>query len=98
MPKLKLDVSMSLDGYIAAPDPSLEDPLGVGGMRLHEWVFGLKSFREQHGMEGGESRSPDDEIVAEITQRHRRRRDGTQDVQRRRGAVGERSQRPGLVG
>jgi dihydrofolate reductase len=67
MPKLKLDVSMSLDGYIAAPDQTLEDPLGKGGMRLHEWLFGLKSFREQHGLEGGERRSPDDEIVAEIT-------------------------------
>jgi dihydrofolate reductase len=67
MPRLKLDISMSLDGYIAAPDQTLEDPLGKGGMRLHEWVFGLKSFREQHGMDGGESTSPDNEIVAEIT-------------------------------
>jgi dihydrofolate reductase len=67
MPRLKLDISMSLDGYIAAPDQTLEDPLGKGGMRLHEWVFGLKSFREQHGMDGGESNSPDNEIVAEIT-------------------------------
>jgi dihydrofolate reductase len=67
MPKLKLDVSISLDGYIAAPDASLEDPLGVGGMRLHEWVFGLKSFREQHGMEGGDADSPDNRIVEEIT-------------------------------
>jgi dihydrofolate reductase len=67
MPKLKLNVSMSLDGYIAAPAASLENPLGVGGMRLHEWVFALKSWREEHGLEGGERRSPDDEIAAEIT-------------------------------
>ncbi|MDP9259083.1 MAG: dihydrofolate reductase family protein [Actinomycetota bacterium] len=67
MPKLKLDVSISLDGYIAAPDASLEDPLGVGGMRLHEWAFGLKRFREQHGMEGGDGEHPDNEIVVEIT-------------------------------
>jgi dihydrofolate reductase len=67
MPRLKLDISMSLDGYVAAPDQTLEDPLGKGGMRLHEWVFGLRSFREQHGMDGGESTSPDNEIVAEIT-------------------------------
>lgn len=64
MPKLKLDISMSLDGYVAAPDQSLEDPLGKGGMRLHEWVFGLKTFRERHGMSGGETNA-DDEIVAE---------------------------------
>jgi dihydrofolate reductase len=67
MPKLKLDVSISLDGYIAAPEPSLADPLGVGGMRLHEWIFGLKRFREVHGMEGGDADHPDNEIVAEIT-------------------------------
>jgi len=67
-------------------------------MRLHEWLFGLKSFREQHGLEGGERRSPDDEIVAEITPRHRRGRDGPQDVQRRRGRLGERPQRRRLVG
>jgi dihydrofolate reductase len=65
MPKLKLDISMSLDGYIAAPDQTLEDPLGKGGMRLHEWVIGLRSFRERHGMSGGETNA-DDEIVAEI--------------------------------
>ena len=64
MAKLKLDISMSLDGYIAGPEPTLEDPLGKGGERLHEWVFGLKSFRERHGMSGGETNA-DDEIVAE---------------------------------
>jgi dihydrofolate reductase len=66
MPKLKLDISMSLDGYIAAPNQTLEHPLGDGGMRLHDWVFGLKSWREPHGMSGGESNA-DDEIVAEST-------------------------------
>jgi dihydrofolate reductase len=68
MPKLKLDVSMSLDGYIAGPDATLEDPLGVNGERLHEWVFGLKSFREVHGMEGGDADSPDNRVVEEVTQ------------------------------
>ena len=64
MGNVKLDISMSLDGYVAGPDASLEDPLGVGGMRLHEWVFPLKSFRERHGTPGGETNA-DDEIVAE---------------------------------
>ena len=54
MAKLRLDISMSLDGYVAGPDASMQDPLGVGGMRLHEWVFPLKSFREHHGGTGGE--------------------------------------------
>jgi dihydrofolate reductase len=64
MAQVRLDISMSLDGFVAGPDPTLEEPLGVGGERLHEWVFGLKSFREHHGMTGGET-NRDDEIVAE---------------------------------
>ncbi len=64
MAQVRLDISMSLDGFVAGPDPTLEEPLGVGGERLHEWVFGLKTFRENHGMTGGET-NRDDEIVAE---------------------------------
>lgn len=54
MSKLRLKISMSLDGFVAGPNQSVENPLGIGGMRLHEWVFGLKAWREPHGMEGGE--------------------------------------------
>ena len=54
MSKLKLKISMSLDGFVAGPDQSVENPLGVGGMKLHEWVFPLKAWRSTHGMEGGE--------------------------------------------
>jgi len=64
MAQVRLDISMSLDGFVAGPDPTLEEPLGAGGERLHEWVFGLKTFRENHGMTGGET-NRDDEIVAE---------------------------------
>jgi dihydrofolate reductase len=45
---------MSLDGYVAGPEQSVENPLGIGGMRLHEWAFALAAWREQHGLEGGE--------------------------------------------
>jgi dihydrofolate reductase len=45
---------MSLDGFVAGPDQSVNDPIGKGGMRLHEWVFPLKAWRETHGMPGGE--------------------------------------------
>src|SRR5262245_37852353 len=62
--KLKLDISMSLDGYVAGPDASLEEPLGVGGEQLHEWAFPLKAFREPHGMPGGEE-GPDSELMEE---------------------------------
>jgi dihydrofolate reductase len=64
MTSFTLDISMSLDGFIAGPDADLEEPLGRGGEGLHEWVFGVKSWRESHGMSGGET-GPDDEVVEE---------------------------------
>jgi dihydrofolate reductase len=45
---------MSLDGFVAGPSQSVDHPLGIGGMRLHEWVFPLKAWRVPHGLEGGE--------------------------------------------
>ena len=54
MPQLNFEISMSLDGFIAGPNQSEENPLGEGGMQLHEWVFGLEAWREPHGEEGGE--------------------------------------------
>jgi dihydrofolate reductase len=54
MSKLRLKISMSLDGFVAGPDQSVENPLGVGGMRLHEWVFPLTVWRAVHGLPGGE--------------------------------------------
>ena len=54
MSKLKLTITMSLDGYVAGPDQSLEQPLGAGGEELHDWLVPLKAFRESHGQEGGE--------------------------------------------
>ena len=61
-----VDITMSLDGFIAAPNPSLEDPLGEGGERLHEWAFAAQSWREQHGLEGGEA-NRDSEVIEEAT-------------------------------
>ncbi len=55
---------MSLDGYVAGPNQTLEEPLGKGGLQLHEWVFRLASWRERHGQSGGE-RGADDEVVAD---------------------------------
>lgn len=57
--------SVSRDGFSAGPDPSLEDPLGRGGMQLHEWVVRLRAWREQHGMEGGEE-GPESEWLDDI--------------------------------
>lgn len=52
--KLRFKISMSLDGFVAGPNQSVENPLGIGGMRLHEWAFALAIFNDQHGLEGGE--------------------------------------------
>jgi dihydrofolate reductase len=54
MSKLRLRISMSLDGFVAGPSQSVDDPLGIGGMRLHQWVFPLKVWRAEHGLQGGE--------------------------------------------
>ena len=54
MSKLKLNITMSIDGFVAGPDQSPEHPLGVGGEELHDWLIPLKAFRESHGEEGGE--------------------------------------------
>lgn len=54
MSKLRLRIAMSLDGFVAGPNQSVENPLGAGGMRLHEWVFPLRVWRAMHGLEGGE--------------------------------------------
>jgi dihydrofolate reductase len=52
--KLRFRISMSLDGFVAGPDQSVDNPLGIGGMRLHEWAFPLAAWRAMHGLEGGE--------------------------------------------
>lgn len=58
--------SISLDGYGAGPDQSVEHPLGVGGEALHEWVVSTGSWRRSHGMEGGAG-GIDDEFAARAT-------------------------------
>jgi dihydrofolate reductase len=53
MSTLTCQISMSLDGFVAGPDQSLEHPLGRGGERLHRWALPTRAWREQHGMEDG---------------------------------------------
>jgi dihydrofolate reductase len=59
-----LDITISLDGYVAGPNQTLEEPLGKGGEELHEWLFGAKGWRERHGREGGDE-GVDSDIVRE---------------------------------
>lgn len=51
--------AMSLDGYVAGPDQDRDHPLGVGGTRLHEWVFASSYGREMTGQETGEPSADD---------------------------------------
>ena len=67
MGKVTCQISMSLDGFVAGPNQSLENPLGEGGMRLHDWVFATSSWRRQHGDGGGED-SADSEVIDEVAQ------------------------------
>jgi len=52
--------TISLDGFAAGPRQDLEHPLGEGGLRLHEWIFRTRSFRELQGQGGGEIGVNDD--------------------------------------
>ncbi len=54
MSRLRLTISLSLDGFVAGPEQSTENPLGIGGMRLHEWLFEIAAWRVRHGLPGGE--------------------------------------------
>jgi dihydrofolate reductase len=67
MNSLTCHVSMSLDGFVAGPEQSVENPIGQGGMRLHDWVFQTASWRRQHGLEGGD-RGVDADVVDEVVQ------------------------------
>lgn len=55
MGKVRFEISISLDGYVAGPNQSEEHPLGEGGMQLHEWILKLAAWRKPHGREGGEA-------------------------------------------
>jgi dihydrofolate reductase len=61
MPKLRVQsFSLSLDGYGAGPHQDLENPLGVGGLALHQWFFGTRTFHQMRGEDGGATGIDDD--------------------------------------
>jgi dihydrofolate reductase len=67
MGKVHADITMSLDGFVAGRNDGPDLPLGEGGERLHEWVYGLASWRRPHGLEGGDT-GRDSEVLAEATE------------------------------
>ena len=64
MSKVRVHISTSLDGYVAGPNQTQEEPLGEGGERLHDWLVRLKTWRKGAGLEGGAS-NVSDTVVAE---------------------------------
>jgi dihydrofolate reductase len=67
MSTVTCQISISLDGFVAGPNQSLENPIGEGGMRLHQWLFDTVSWRKQHGQAGG-ARNADSEVLDEAVQ------------------------------
>jgi dihydrofolate reductase len=65
MCKLTSHISISLDGFVAGRDQNLENPIGTGGLRLHDWVFATDSWHELHGTAGGE-RTADSDVIREV--------------------------------
>jgi dihydrofolate reductase len=64
---LTSQIAVSLDGFVAGPNQSLDNPLGEGGERLHDWIVATASWRAQHGLEGGE-RNADSDVVDALVQ------------------------------
>jgi len=54
MSAVRFHIAMSLDGFVAGPHQSEDNPIGVGGLDLHRWIFALESWRRSQGEEGGE--------------------------------------------
>jgi dihydrofolate reductase len=58
-------VAISFDGYAAGPDQDADNPLGIGGPALHEWVFATRSARQTHGLGDGGDVGLDDQFIAQ---------------------------------
>jgi dihydrofolate reductase len=65
MSKIRCHISISVDGFVAGPNQSLDNPLGEGGERLHGWAFATEGWRRPHGLEGGE-RTLDSEVLDDV--------------------------------
>jgi dihydrofolate reductase len=69
MSKVFFDVGMSLDGFIAGPNGGPKNPLGDGGMNIHDWMFRQKAFLQHLQLEGGETDNQDNDIIRKIFDR-----------------------------
>ena len=65
MTKLRCNITTSLDGYVAGPNQSADNPLGEGGTQLHELAYPTRTFRELHGDSGGGETGINDDVLRE---------------------------------
>ncbi len=65
MNSVRCQISISLDGFVAGPNQSVENPIGEGGLRLHQWLFNNAGWRRHHGLEGGEA-GADSDVLDEV--------------------------------
>ncbi len=65
MSKLRFNITMTLDGYVAGPNQSRENGLGEGADHIHDWLLNLKTFREIHGDEAGGETGTNDDVLRE---------------------------------
>ena len=65
--KLRFQITMTLDAYIAGPNQGIDHPLGEGAEQIHDWAFATRTFRQVHGMDGGET-GPDDDVARETVE------------------------------
>ncbi|MDQ6818708.1 MAG: dihydrofolate reductase family protein [Actinomycetota bacterium] len=67
MSSVTCHISISLDGFVAGPNQSLDNPIGEGGICLHEWAFQSASWHRQQGSEGGEP-GADSDVIDEVVE------------------------------
>ncbi|MEO6006081.1 MAG: hypothetical protein ABIZ04_00885 [Opitutus sp.] len=68
MSKLRCSITTSLDGFVAGPNQSIDNPLGEGGINLHEWALPTKTFRSMHG-DGSEGETGvNDDVIRELNE------------------------------
>jgi dihydrofolate reductase len=65
MSRVVCQMSISLDGFVAGPNQSLANPIGEGGMRLHQWMFETASWREREGEKSG-AHTADSDVIDEF--------------------------------
>jgi dihydrofolate reductase len=66
MSRVTSHISISLDGFVAGPEQSLDNPLGIGGPRLHQWAFATDEWQRRHGSGSGEASADSDVIAATL--------------------------------